>query len=89
MVAWKNTVKLGYVWQNDDLSFEEKRDEVVARLRQFEVVDEDYAGWPDPCLEELLDELAETDDEDYFNMVWDAVYDWADTDHRLWIDLYG
>lgn len=37
--------------------------------------------------DELLD-AARAEDIDWFNVVWDGIYDWAD-DHRVWIKTRG
>ena len=62
-------------------TFVPMRDEVVRIIRATPWARED-------SVEEILDELAETDDVRYFDLVWDALYDQADLD-RIWIDTHS
>lgn len=78
---WDRRIQLGDVFHNDALSFEEKRDVIVARIRK--------SGWLDAYdeydeLPQLVEELSETTDGNDFDGPWDAIYDYADTD-RVWI----
>lgn len=80
--VWDRTVLLGGVFRNQEMTFEQRRDGIVAALRS--------SGWPrvaaDPQgLAELFEELADTADGDSFDVVWDVVYDVANED-RVWID---
>jgi hypothetical protein len=81
MPQWNQKIKLGDVWSNDDLSWEEKRDAIIPRLRRLS--DDEFGG-----LEALLDELAGTDTVEYFDEVWGAIYDYGD-DYRIWIDVWS
>lgn len=82
---WKHKVDLSDVWADESLTFEQRRDAIVRRLRAGAWTRYDLEG----TLDCLLDELAEAENEDDFNAVWAWVYDWADADKRLWIDLWG
>lgn len=81
---WDYKILLGDIWKNEEMTFEQRRDEIVRRLRAsswFKSADAQDRTLL-PC---LVDELSEVDDQDYFNMVWNLIYDQADID-RCWID---
>lgn len=81
---WAHTVDVSRVFHNEDLTFAQRRDGIVAALRG--------SSWyrqadPDDCdgVRELVDDhlaYAETGDE--FDGPWDELYDLADVD-RVWI----
>lgn len=81
---WQHKVNVAAFFRNDDLTFEQRRDGVVKLLKEWREAHLDLD--PDGDLDLLVDELAEVDDHDSFDCVWDAIYDWADVDKRLWID---
>lgn len=85
MANWRNAVDLGDVFHDESLSFQERRNIIVKRLRVFQHLDLD-PGATD-TLEDLLDDLADATNEEEFDWTWNDIYDWADCDHRLWIDL--
>lgn len=79
---WDRKIRLGDVFDNDEFTFEQKRDTIVSRLRS--------SGWlngRDECdeLVTLVEELAAATDVEWFDSVWDLIYDHADYD-RVWID---
>lgn len=82
MPTWKFKVDLSDVFHNDDLTFIDRRDAIVKRLRRgpWNTEKEDFYG----DFDALLDELSETERIRDFDSVWEYVYDWAD-EHRLWI----
>lgn len=69
---WAVTIRLGDVWRDGHLTYEQKRDEIVARLTA--------SGWPaeDYLVEQLVVEISETVDEDEFNDCWAELLDRAD-----------
>lgn len=80
--VWDRKIRLGDVFRNEDMSFEERRDAIAARLRA--------SAWlTDPDrrmgLDEAVDGLAGAEDVDEFDGWWDEIYDLADYD-RVWID---
>lgn len=88
MANWKHRLDVSDIFHNDDMPLIKKRDAIVARLK--------VGPWV-PTEEEdpfdnficLVDELAEVEDEQSFNEVWASVYDWADEDHRLWLNVHA
>lgn len=83
MPIWKQMVRVGDVFHDDEMTLPEKGKVIVERLRKVreEGVDLDFDG----ILLELGD-AAEADDTAWFDGVWTMLYDWADEDHRLWIE---
>lgn len=79
MTKWDHTLKLADVFHNDALSFEQRRDKIVRRIRAAKFYDPESYALPD-----LVEELSETTDADDFDQAWDAFYDWADV-HRVWV----
>lgn len=82
MKKWKHRLNLSDVFHNDDLEFEEIRDQTVARLKASsfyrEVVSERFG------FEDLADELGDTETVGQFDFIWNIVYDYADN-YDCWI----
>ena len=82
--SWAHKINLADVFHADDLNFELKRDMIVQRIRattwfkQYDEYDE---------LPQLVEELADAEDTDAFDSVWDCIYDIADAD-RVWIATF-
>lgn len=82
--VWDHTVDLSAFWGDESLPFEDRRDQTVTALRAstwVKKLDES------DDLHLTIEELADTDTEDYFNLVWEAIYDAADID-RAWIKTF-
>jgi hypothetical protein len=80
--SWEHVLKLADVFHNDHLTFEQKRDTIVARIRASAW----YKGYdPTGELPEAVEDLADAEDVPAFDDVWDALYDLADAD-RVWIE---
>ncbi|NKY60426.1 hypothetical protein [Nocardia flavorosea] len=79
---WDETIDVSRVWNDDDLSFEEKRDAIVAQFKRSRWFrDDDEFG----RVREIVDEeIAYAEDVDEFDGWWDELYDLADYD-RIWI----
>ena len=80
--VWNSKLRLGPVFRDETLTFEELRDTVASRLRAstwFKSYDE-YDDLP-----MLAEELADTEDRASLNAVLDEIYDIADAD-RVWIE---
>ena len=79
--VWAERINLRDVFHNDNMTFVERRDAIVAAIRVtrwYRNVDED--DW----LREIVENLACADDADEFDGWWDELYDQADID-RVWI----
>lgn len=80
--TWLLTVNLADVFRNEELTFEERRDAIVQRIRASGWITED-----DYSLDNLVEELGDAEDTDEFDAVWDVLYDHADAD-RVWIATF-
>jgi hypothetical protein len=77
---WDRKLNVADVFRNDEMSFEERRDAVVARIRR--------SGWIETGnwnLSHLVDGLASAEAVEEFDGWWDEIYDEADAD-RVWIE---
>ena len=81
---WAHKINLADVFHNEDMSFEAKRDAIVARIRASAW----FKGY-DECgdLSQFVEELADTEDGDEFDGPWSEIYDIADYD-RVWIATF-
>lgn len=82
MPRWKNKLDLADVFHDDAWSFEERRDEIVKRIRVLST----YAlgeAW----IEEIVENLAEASDVREFDSWWHEFYDWAD-EARVWVATF-
>lgn len=80
--SWDGTLRLADVFHNDDLTFEQKRDATVRRIRATAWF-KGYDEFDD--LPMFVEELSDAADTDAFDAAWDCVYDIADAD-RVWIE---
>ena len=80
---WDYKLDVSDVFHNDNLTLEQKRDLIIARIKSS-------AFWTpaDYELDEILDELSQVDDADYFDLVWNAFYDWCDVGKRVWVETW-
>ncbi|MEE9125395.1 MAG: hypothetical protein V3U14_13030 [candidate division NC10 bacterium] len=83
MPQWKHKIDLSDIFNDEDRTFLQCRDAIVTVLRadtwlaaRFDDDDELYG---------IVDELNDTDTEEWFNSAWNAFYDWADGE-RLWVN---
>jgi len=79
--SWAHKINLRDVFHNDDLTFEQKRDAIVARIRATTWFKQ-YDEFDD--LPQFVEELADAEDKYAFNDVLGEIYDIADAD-RVWI----
>jgi len=79
-MAWTQTVKIGHIWKDETLGWQEIRDAVIPHLRRLK--GDDFGN-----LEDIIDELAETTTVGEFDTVWGFLYDYADAE-RIWIDVF-
>jgi hypothetical protein len=85
--AWDRTIHLADVFHNEAMSFEERRDAIVRRLRDSRWLRDDHPD-EDDVLRLFIEELSETGDVPEFDQVFSEVYDIADVE-RVWIDTIG
>ena len=81
---WGRKINLKDVFRNDALTFEQRRDAIVKRIRN--------SGWLNDRdeydeLVTLVEELSDTTDTQWFDQVWSLIYDHADYD-RVWISTF-
>jgi hypothetical protein len=76
--AWAHQIDVSDIFHNEALTFEQRRDRIVARLQA--------SAWcrNSEAVQELTDELADSENGDEFDGPWDDLYDEADYD-RVWI----
>lgn len=82
MPHWEYKIRLGDVWKNDELTFEQQRDAIVVRFRRSRWY---LMSGAHSDLHELIDELAEAEDAEDFDEAWVQIYNLADED-RAWIE---
>jgi hypothetical protein len=84
MARWNYTLHLKDFFHDETLTFPEWRDRVVNRVRSTTWYKATSTAG-DPCLADIVGELADTQDRREFDQVFAAVYDQADYD-RCWIE---
>lgn len=85
MRNWQHTVNVTAPFRSD-LPFGMRRDMIVSIIKGLpQYVDDPSSGEGDEDLWYIVDELADTRDEDEFDTVWDGFYDWCD-DHDVWVE---
>ena len=84
--VWDRRINVADVFRNEDLTFEQRRDAIVARLRKSPwITDRDQDGFDQ--LGDVVENLATAEGEEEFNGWWDELYDHADYD-RVWIATF-
>jgi hypothetical protein len=74
------------VFHNDQMTFEQSRDAIVARLRKSPwITERDQSGFDE--LGDIVDNLADAEDTKEFDGWWGELYDYADRD-RVWIATF-
>lgn len=87
--GWKTYLKIADIWNDEDASLEQKRDVIVERIKELpQYVEDNDADNFDEELWWIVDELSDVDDEEWFNNVWDAFYDWCDSE-RVWVEIFS
>ena len=76
MNRWIHRLDVGDVFHNDDLTFPEKRDEMVRRIRALPIIS--------TRLSDIADNLAAAETPDEWDDPWDDFYDYAD-ERRIWV----
>lgn len=82
--VWAHKINLADVFHNDGMTFEQKRDAIVARIRATTWF-KGYSEYDD--LPMFIGELAGVEDVEDFDAIWEQVYDVADYD-RVWIATF-
>lgn len=82
--TWDNKLRLGDVFHSEVLTFEQRRDAIVARIRKARWYDED-----DMTLTEIVENLSCAEDTDEFDGWWSEFYDWCDAGKRVWVETVG
>lgn len=82
MAIWKHTLKLRDVFHDETLTYEERRDEIIKRIKRSTFWDPE--SW---TLADIVNELSECDSEWEFNDEWDRFYDHAD-EKRIWVETF-
>ena len=82
MASWVERIDLADVFHDEDLTFEQKRDAIVARIKASE-----WYRWSGFELHLMISSLSSTTTPEDFDVVWDAVYEKADVD-RVWIATF-
>jgi hypothetical protein len=80
--VWNSKIHLGDIFRNEDMTFKERRDAITARLRASTWL-KSHGEYD--TIRYLVDELADAENTDEFDEVWDVIYDEADAD-RVWIE---
>lgn len=81
---WDRRINLKDVFRNEDMTFEQRRDVIVRRIKRspWYTEQEDYSH-----LHDVVIDLEEADDAEEFDSAWDEMYDLADID-RVWIATF-
>ena len=98
MADWKHTIDVSYFYHDDVLSVRRKgillagelRKKVLPWYEQDDDLKDMIEAFQDiPDVGEMCDgePASQSDVEGEFNMVMHDLYDWADQDHRLWINV--
>jgi hypothetical protein len=94
MAHWAHTIEVGRFFTDEaeeTMSFEERRDGIVAVLKGQPFYKEDGYGSDDSMEFEFwdaVDDLSMAQTYGDFDSAWHSLYDWADN-HRVWIDAVG
>lgn len=82
MKPWAHTIRLGYIFHNDSMTFIQRRDAIVSIIKKSEWVNGNDE------LADCMDRLEQSQDEEEFDQYWDELYDYADLD-SVWIDTFN
>lgn len=82
--VWAHEIDLSGVFHNDEMTFTQRRDAIVARLMTSSWYRESDPEVSGTVAEIIRDQLAYAEDTDEFDAWWDELYDDADYD-RVWI----
>lgn len=80
MPSWTHTINLAMIFHDEDRTFMERRDEIVARIKWSSAYIDEF----DDVVDAIVEALAQTCDISEFDELWNEFYDWAD-DNRVWV----
>lgn len=83
--VWDSKLRLADVWRNPEMTFTERRDAIVARIRASQWF-KGYDEYDD--LPQFTEELSEVETAEDFDITWTQIYDIADAD-RVWIETHS
>jgi hypothetical protein len=78
--VWHYTLKLGDIFHDDAMPFEQKRDEIVRRIKATTFWNPDNFE-----LSDVMEGLEQADDVPEFDEAWADFYDYADRE-RIWVE---
>lgn len=79
MPRWDHTLDIKDIFHNPEMSFEEKRDEIVSRIKAS-----GFYAWDDYDLNDIVWCLQHATDAAEWDEDWDHFYDWTD-ENRVWV----
>ena len=85
MADWKHNLYLAPMFHSEEMSLESKTKLIIMRIRSRPWFNEDFGYFQE--LEDLLEEMSdagEADDVEWFDAVWNAMYDIFDAE-RVWV----
>ena len=85
MKTWNKTIDIKGILRDEDLTFEEKRDAIAAKVKASSwYKEQDSADFP--VLHQIVEEMEDCDEVEWFDSTLTALYDEADYD-RVWLGL--
>lgn len=85
MTEWTYRLDLKNVFHDESLTFVERRDEIVKRIRTSDFYDAEAGD--DLDLDSIVDWLSNAEDVAAFDEFWTDFYDWCD-DNRVWVGTF-
>jgi hypothetical protein len=89
MTNWRYTLKLKDVFHDDERTFEERRDEVVKRIKAapFYSKDWEFAANDFWWIEDIVERIEESTNGDEFDVPWMDFYDLMDIE-CVWVETF-
>jgi hypothetical protein len=85
---WRETIEVSDAFHDDKLSFDERRDAIVATVKASRWYKRaDRSAGRTPSLLYVVEALSDSETEDEFDSIWNDLYDMADRDH-VWINTH-
>lgn len=83
MALWNYTLHLSDIWNDDEMLFQSKRDEIVRRIKTSRFYDLEWTRELEDAVECLQDSCGPGE----WDYAFEMFYDYADT-HRVWVDTF-